>query len=306
MIELTKIKQIYEDGKNINKYLKNKLNLNNNTSQTIEISYDLQAGSYTEAMLDQQYKKNQDLYTKEISNEILSLCVPHSVLEAGIGEGTTFSGVIENLNLSSNLKSYGFDISWSRVAYAKQWLKNENILNSHLCTGDLLNIPFTDNAIDVVYTSHSIEPNGGNEEAILKELYRITNKYLIIIEPAYEFSDEKIQQRMDSHGYCKNLKNIAESLGFKVIKYELFKVIVRDINPSLIIVIKKNSHENQIKSQEVFACPKTKKPLKKIDNIFYSKDSLNSYPIIQDIPCLKVENSVLTTKLEDFNIEKKM
>ena len=33
---------------------------------------------------------------------------------------------------------------------------------------------------DVVFTNHALEPNGGNEEIILKELLRIANKYVIL------------------------------------------------------------------------------------------------------------------------------
>jgi ubiquinone/menaquinone biosynthesis C-methylase UbiE len=32
-----------------------------------------------------------------------------------------------------------------------------------LVVADLFHIPFADNSVDVVYTSHSLEPNGGRE-----------------------------------------------------------------------------------------------------------------------------------------------
>ena len=41
------------------------------------------------------------------------------------------------------------------------------------------------NSVDIIYTNHSLEPNGGREEVILKELLRVTNKYLILFEPIY-------------------------------------------------------------------------------------------------------------------------
>ena len=52
--------------------------------------------------------------------------------------------------------------------------------------GDLLHIPLCSNSIDVVITSHAIEPNGGKETKILKELLRVCKKHLILFEPSYE------------------------------------------------------------------------------------------------------------------------
>ena len=45
--------------------------------------------------------------------------------------------------------------------------------------GDMFNLPITDDSIDLVYTVHALEPNGGKEKEALKELYRITKKYLM-------------------------------------------------------------------------------------------------------------------------------
>ncbi|MGC8667667.1 MAG: methyltransferase domain-containing protein [Chthonomonadales bacterium] len=141
-------------------------------------------------------------------------------MESGVGEATTLSGVLRGLQ--SEVSSFGFDLSWSRVAYAKRWLHSQGVFDTTLCTGNLLHIPFADNSIDVVHTSHSIEPNGGNEEPILQELFRVTRRFLILLEPGYELADDEAKRRMDSHGYCKNLKGIAQSLGYDVLEHRLF------------------------------------------------------------------------------------
>lgn len=79
-------------------------------------------------------------YAAEIARIIRSLCTPSSILDAGVGEATTLSGVVKHLALD-NIKSYGFDISWSRVAYAQNWLTQNQINNATLCTGSLFHIP---------------------------------------------------------------------------------------------------------------------------------------------------------------------
>lgn len=228
----------------------------------------------------------------EITRVILSLCNPISVLEAGVGEATTLSGVLKHLG--NEVNSYEFDLSWSRVAYAKGWLETQGIANTVLCSGDLFNIPFLDNSIDVICTSHSIEPNGGNEEPILRELYRVARKYLILLEPGYELSNEEAKQRMDSHGYCKNLKGVSHSLGYDVLKHELFPFTSNPLNPTALTIISKQN-DTELPSN-VLACPKLKTPIKKINGALYSPEAFVAYPILGGISCLKIENGIFASK----------
>lgn len=291
------LQEYYRAGKNISEILRDEQNTLFNTSEIIEIAYDLQSGSYIKAMQNVDTYTVKQLYSQELARTILSLDKPSSILEAGIGEATTLSGVAKHMGYS--LQSYGFDISWSRVAYAKKWLEHEKVFNCTLCTGDLLHIPFADDSIDVVYTSHSIEPNGGAEEPILKELYRVAKKYLILLEPGYELADSKAKARMDSHGYCKNLQNISLSLGYEIISHSLFPYAINPLNPTAMTIIQKNSLKPTV-SQEVFACPKYKTPLEKINDVYFSPEALSVYPIIGGIPCLRIENGIFASKYKDF------
>lgn len=295
------LKYLYEQGKNISALLRKEKGIQHNSDDIIEISYDLQTGSYIATMEDPEMASHKREYTFEISNTILSLCEPKSILEAGVGESTTLSGVLQNLD--SNISSFGFDLSWSRVAYAKNWLKDQGISNTTLCTGNLLQIPFANNSIDIVYTSHSIEPNGGSESFILRELYRVTKKYLILLEPGYEFASDEARQRMDSHGYCKNLKNIAESLGYSVLKHDLFPFISNPLNPTAITIIKKD--DDTVPSAFILACPKFKTPLENIGDMLFSPEALVTYPIVGGIPCLRINNGIFASKYKEI-MDKKL
>jgi hypothetical protein len=166
-----------------------------------------------------------------------------------------------------------------------------------LCTGDLFHIPFADNSIDVVYTSHSIEPNGGHEKPILQELFRVSRKFLILLEPGYEFANDEARQRMDSHGYCKNLRSIAESLGYAVLKHNLFSFTSNPLNPTAITIIKKD--DNSIPPSCILACPKFKTPLEEIGHMLFSPEALVVYPIVGGIPCLRIENGIFASKYKE-------
>lgn len=287
--------ELYKQGENITQLLREEQGLQHNTAEIIEIAYDLQAGFYTTAMKNADYAKYKSEYSSEIAKTILSLCQPVSILEAGVGEGTTLSGVLQKLG--PEVSSYGFDLSWSRVAYAKQWLMGKGLSTTTLCTGNLFNIPFADNSIDIVYTSHSIESNGGNEKPILQELFRVARKFLILLEPGYELATDDAKKRMDLHGYCKNLKFIADDLGYNVLTHKMFPVISHPLNPTAITIIEKQAVKAEPSS--VLACPKFKTPLEEIGGMLFSPEALVVYPIIGGIPCLRTENGICASEYKE-------
>ena len=296
MLTPRELKACFEQGKNISLLLRRESGVDGNTEQIIETAYELQTLHNEDVLESEAFKRHKEQYSQIIAQTIQSLCQPKSVLEAGIGEASTFLNVKKKLN--KEVRSYGFDISWSRTWYAGYRLVQNNLFNVTLCTGSLQNIPFLDNAIDVVYTSHSIEPNGGKEKPILEELFRITGKYLLLFEPAYEFADGSIQKRMDSHGYCKRLKETAEELGYEVLEHKLLEFTASLDNPTAMIIIRKNLESSPV--SEVFACPRFKTPLQKIADIWYSPEALSVYPVIGDIPCLRVDNAILASKYPEF------
>jgi hypothetical protein len=303
MVSPRELKLLYEQGGNVSAFLRQERGLQNNTDEIIEIAYDLQAGSYIASMKDPKIVQYKISYTSEIARVISDLvgrddmlCQPLSLMEAGVGEATTLSGVLKNLQ--GEVKGFGFDLSWSRVAYAKNWLEIQGFSNVTLCTGNLFQIPFADNSIDIVYTSHSVEPNGGNEESILRELFRVARKYLVLLEPGYELAGDEARKRMESHGYCRNIKGTCELLGFDVMKHALFPYSLNPLNPTAITIVRKNC--NASLPPFVLACPKYKTPLKWMGGALFSPEALVAYPVIGDIPCLRIENGVFASKYKEI------
>jgi len=298
MFTARELSDLYAAGKNISELLRHERGEARNTPDIIELSYDLQTGSYVNAMQDPAMREHKQLYAAEIARVVLSLCHPSSVLEAGCGEATTLSGVLAALG--REIQAYGFDISWSRVACAARWLAAAQVQKVTLCTGSLLEIPFADDSIDVVYTSHSIEPNGGCEAVILRELFRVTRQFLILLEPGYELASPEARQRMDRHGYCRNLKGTAESLGYRVLAHEAFPHIANPLNPTAITIIAKPQSGKAPGPSIVLACPKTRAPLEDLGGAMFSSEALTVYPVIGGIPCLRAENGILASKYRDM------
>lgn len=279
-----------EEGININARLRQDGGHGAGDESIIETSYDIQAGSYVGFMQNAFFTARKNGYARAMQRIIHSLCRPESILEAGVGEATTFSGILRDLEMDPR-RAFGFDLSWSRVACAREWLKSKGLEGATLCTGSLQNIPFADGSIDVVYTCHTLEPNHGQEVPYLRELYRVAGRYLILLEPAYEFASPEVRQRMDSLGYCRDLKGIAESLGYKVLDHALFPFRLKRRNPTAITVIEKATTFNP--PEYTLACPKYKTRLERMGDAYFSPEALAAYPILAGIPCLRVENGIM-------------
>jgi len=222
-----------------------------------------------------------------------------TVLEAGVGEATTLGNLLPKLN--NNVLAAGFDISYSRIKYARCFLNDIGVSNTNLYMGDLFHSPFENNSIDIVYSNHTLEPNGGNEKVALQELYRITKNYLVLFEPIYELANDKSKKHMDKHSYVKNLYLYATELGYNVIEY---KLIFGDNpcssnNTGVIIIEKSSNYLDTDKTTIKLACPVTKKPLKRFTDSYYCRESMLLYPVIDKIPCLLPSNAIIATHYLD-------
>ncbi len=99
---------------------------------------------------------------------------------------------------------------------------------------------------------------------------------------------------MDFHGYVKGLKQQVEALGYSVVRYEKLDVCANPLNPTGVLVIKKDHTDNLVDIG--LRDPVSKRRLQEYDDCYFCEESMLSYPKIKGIPCLTMQNAVLTTR----------
>ena len=121
---LNRIKDLYEN-KNINiiKWLKQEKNEKINDLSDILISYDFQAGTYINYFKDnKQARFNSVSRLAKVIDDISVEC--NSILDCGVGEATDLVPLLESVNRHFDVIG-GFDLSWSRIKYAQNFIRNE-------------------------------------------------------------------------------------------------------------------------------------------------------------------------------------
>lgn len=286
---------VFAKGGNVVRHFKDRGLSDEQQIAVIEFAYDLQAGSYTAALETSDATRSQKTAWGGAIAEILNSHGVTSAVEAGTGEATTLKFIVDNLDRKTECA--GFDLSISRLLYARRLTQNDANPIS-LFTGDLTAIPLVDDAYDVVLTNHSIESNGGRERVILAEMLRATRKLLVLVEPDFERGGPEQRERMTSLGYIRDLPGHLEALGAKILEYREWEHNPVPLNAASLIVAEKPQAANwNAKVGQVLASPYSKTALAPRDHYLYSDVDSLAFPIIEGVPCLLRSNAVMASHL---------
>jgi len=302
---LKKIKALFDRGENVTSYLKEFEGTTKNSLKSIEISYDLQAGSYIDFARSNpsQFKDSTDEAASVLSEYVSS---GDRVLDCGTGEMTTLCGVAEK-SFVDVAEIYCFDLSLSRLVFGKGFAKEElsSVLLNRLkpFIAELSNIPMLDNSMDIVWSSHALEPNYGREEEILTEIFRVAKKKVVLFEPSYERNTADGQKRMDKLGYIRGLEGYAERLGGVIEEVIEIKSTLNPLNPTYAHVITPPYSSISVgNTDHVYACPNTKTPLIQVrSEFFYSEESMLAYPIFMGIPVLRSDLAIVACHPDKYS-----
>lgn len=237
MSDLERIaREAYERGENVSAALRERLGTDRNTPEIIKAAYDLQAGTYV-----QHAERNPDFITS-YAQQLADLLSPHLeqgdiILDAGAGELTILSHMVSCLS-GQIARVYACDISDSRLEIGRSYAETQGV-EIETFTAELSRVPFDDNSVDVVTTNHAIEPNGGHEREILSELLRIARRKLVLFEPCYELASPEGKERMQRHGYIRDLAKHARDLGALVDGPTPLSLVANPLNPTACFVVQR-------------------------------------------------------------------
>lgn len=293
----------YAEGRNVTEMLRAQKGVAMNTPDIIETAYDLQAGSYVAQASDDPARTRA--YAQELAAHLGEHLQPTDrLLDIGTGELTTLSPLVEALAVKP-AAIYAFDISWSRLhegaAYARQHMAAD-FARLTTFVADIGAIPLRDKSIDIVTSSHALEPNGGNLEALLRELFRVAVRRLVLFEPCYEINTDEGRRRMERLGYIRNLDGVAQALGGTLIERRVIRHVANPLNPTACFVIAPpgaaaRPASADLREAEVFSVPGTNHPLSRVDDFWFSNDTGLCYPTLKSIPVLKPGAAILASSL---------
>jgi len=298
-IDLPTIRHLYRDGINIIDHLRQQLGAGYNTEQLVEISYDMQAGSYVEFV--RQHPDRINPYRQELAAHLSScICDGDVVVDVGTGEMTTLETVASTAYARIN-KAYALDISLSRLIVGKRYLDQQLpealAIKVQPVVSTLFRLPFADSSVDVVWTSHALEPNGGREREAIAELARISRRHIVLFEPSYEHNSNSGRERMDRLGYIRNLPDAISAVPGLVLESTVkIENTENQLNPTYAYICRKTEVSKQTDCELV--CPLGHGRLEPRGTYIYARSSLLAYPMIEGIPVLRIDKAISASVLD--------
>ncbi len=281
------LNQKFKKKKNLQIFLKKK---KFSDEQSIKMSYNVQSGTYIKFFNSLSKNKINKIYQPIIDVIKKNFNDSKTILDFGCGELTTSLFIFNKIK--KNIKNYyANDVSLNRLIlgqnYLKSKLKNKEFKKIKLFCNSSAGLPFKDNSIDLIITIHSLEPNNKHKELFINELFRVSKKGLILMEPHYEISNDQQKKRMLKFNYIRGIKKLfnKKNCNLKIIKKDHH---INSLNVSSLFVVKKKPIRKN--NSTVYVEPKTYDNLKDINNFLYSPKSLRLYPVYNDISIFSNES----------------
>jgi hypothetical protein len=268
--------EVYKKGENVVQTL---LKEGANKSESIEIAYELQAGSYTSAFHKSSFYATRNKALHTIIEKYCDLPEVSSVGVFGVGEAVNWIGFKGQIN-----DFYGVELSYSRLRYARSNLSEVvGIKQNTLIKGDASETVFKPSSFDLTITLHSIEPNGDVQgEKMLRNVINSSSKYVLLFEPDYSTAPKSMRERMKSNGYVCNIEQVIEELQtVSVIDKFLLEIQANNDNLTTCWILEKNQIELSVDNKLV--CPYSNDPLIDLADEKYSPEVGLVYPTIDGI-----------------------
>jgi ubiquinone/menaquinone biosynthesis C-methylase UbiE len=138
---------------------------------------------------------------------------PKTVLEVGCGNGNNIRTLDKYMK---NVKFSGIDISDVGIHYAENHMHGGDF---RVC--DAKELPFEDNAFDVVFTVHALEQMKYTVRDACSEIYRVCKDTVVLFEPFFVMQNIFGKWHNIRSEYVQGIEFYIEDAGFKVKEFRL-------------------------------------------------------------------------------------
>lgn len=254
----------------------------------IEIAYSLQSGEYTRfsKMPIAEATRNEG---HRLVEPILKAHAIQSILDCGAGEGTRwFDFAYPTREL------YCLDASFHRMTYCRRNIERvASFEKTTFIKGNMTSLPFAKGSVDAVFTCHAVEPNSdADAELILRQIFAIARKLVILLEPNYRDADPDMRARMEMHGYARNIWDVALAQpGFELLAHGTLCQSPNPLNKTSYLIFKRTISIEP--AQAPFISPIDGNSLHiDGDNLLVDQNLCFAFPIVQNIYCLAIEDGI--------------
>ena len=256
-------------------------------------------GQYTRRELGWIHKQELAYFEQSVFRPLIKEGM--TILEVGAGETTTIHNLITAL---APLKARwsALELSWSRIAEGKRWALEHQTIDhfDDFVVGSALDIPFTDESFNVVFTNACVEQIRYGTRRALSEILRVARRLVVLHEPSYELGDKYQRLYIKGSQYCRGIPAILEAMGVKPTRHELDPHGSNPFNVFAVTIIDK-APKRELRPASL-CCPRCKAPLSRIDEGHYCATFACScvYPTLWGIPCLRKEDGIFASKYREM------
>lgn len=160
---------------------------------------------------DDYWKNNNVTVEYPIVTDTILNLKPETVLEVGCGNGHNLIALMKH---HLDVKITGIDVSTVGIEQAKDL----GIGGFFSCNAKELFFP--DDSFDVVFTVHALEQMKYCVEKVLKEIYRVCKRYVVLFEPFFVQQNILGKWHIIRSEYAQGIPFFVEDIGFRIVRFE--------------------------------------------------------------------------------------
>lgn len=160
-----------------------------------------------------------------------------NILEVGCGNCINIVKLIEKYG--DEISVTGIDISPERINVARKHY-GAVLETADLKVGSITErLPFDDGQFDIVFSMHCLEQISYEVKSAIKEMYRLTGIYTVLIEPVFENGNFLQKLYLINSDHCRIILKTITELEYPVIENRVLDIQSNPRNQSSLIALKK-------------------------------------------------------------------